>query len=907
MRILDKRVYRGPNIFEFRPMIRIDIDLEEIEDYPTDKLPNFIEQLLGIIPSLHEHRCSYNEPGGFVRRMYEGTWIGHVIEHIAIELQCLAGTPVGRGKTRSTDTQGHYSIVYEFGEEEVGIKAGLLAYDLVRSLLPLELPSAMHDAERRAFDFKLLMEDLIHLATSKALGPSTLSLVQAAESRDIPWIRLNEFSLIQFGQGKYQKRIEATVTSQTNHIAVELAKDKELTNRLLRDAGLPVPHQILVRSEDSAVQAAEYLGYPVVTKPYDGNHGRGVTLNLQNEADVREGYRLALEEGQYAVVEKYLVGRDYRILVVGGKVVAVAERVPGHVIGDGSSTIRQLVDKVNADPRRGLGHEKILTRLEIDDQALWLLQKAGYTLDTVLPPGEIFYLRLTGNLSTGGTAIDRTDQIHYENVQIAERAIQIIGLDIGGVDFIIPDISRPASEVGGGIVEINAGPGFRMHVAPSEGQARDVAGKVIDMLFPRGTPTRIPLVSITGTNGKTTTTRMVGHIMKMSGATVGMTTTDGIYVDGERILTGDMTGPWSARVILREPRVEIAVLETARGGIIREGLGFDRCTVGSVLNVQGDHLGIGGIHTLNDLALVKQVVIEAVSAHGWGVLNADDPMTRAMADACDGEICWFSMDPANELVREHVRKGGRAVVLEQGVNGEMLTLYDEGKHIPLLWAHLIPATYEGHARFNTNNALAAAGIAYCMGASIENIRIGLKTFTTTFYQVPGRMNVFEEYPFRVIFDYAHNPPAMEAMGQFITSVNVVGKRIGVIGAPGDRRDEDIVRLAQAAALHFDSLIIREDWNRRGRGEGEVANILKAAALSAGMPAENITVILNEFDAIRAALNMAKSNDIVVIFGDDVSGAWKLITKYRHPEVYRRWLEETGQPIPANEPVGWQGS
>jgi cyanophycin synthetase len=591
-------------------------------------------------------------------------------------------------------------------------------------------------------------------------------------------------------------------------------------------------------------------------------------------------------------------------------VVAVAERVPGHVVGDGVHTITQLVEIVNADPRRGIGHEKTLTRLEIDEQALFLLGKAGRMPHTVLPLGEVFYLRLTGNLSTGGTAIDRTEEVHYENMQMAERAIQIVGLDIGGVDFITPDITRPYTEVGGGIVEVNAGPGFRMHLAPSEGQPRDVAARVIDMLFPPGVPARIPLASITGTNGKTTTTRMVGHIMKMSGKTVGMTTTDGIYVDGNRILTGDMTGPWSARVILREPRVDVAVLETARGGIVREGLGFDRCNVGAVLNVQGDHLGLGGINTLQDLALVKQVVIEAVPRDGWGVLNADDPLTVEMAEACSGRICWFTADTGNDMVRRHVRAGGRALVLETGVNGEMLALYDDHRHIPLLWAHLIPATYEGHARFNTLNALAAAGVAYCIGASVEDIRLGLKTFTTTFYQTPGRMNVFEEYPFRVIFDYAHNPPAMEAMGQFVRSMHISGRRIGVIGAPGDRRDEDILRLSRAAATIFDHVIVREDWNRRGRAVGEVARFIAEAVCSIfaehGKSRDEVRVMPNEFDAVRAALDMARPDDLIVVFGDDVPGAWKLITKYRHPEAYRRWLEETGQPIP-DGPLGWRAT
>lgn len=906
MKILGKKVYRGPNLYEYRPVIRLDIDLEELEEHPTTKIPGFIDHLLAVMPTLEEHGCSYGIPGGFVRRMRESTWIAHVIEHVAIELQCLAASPVSRGKTRGLGVHGQYMVVYEFAEEEVGMQAGLLAFDLVRWLIPQTLPSGMQQAERDIFSYEARLEALIRLATQKALGPSTLALVQAAEKHNIPWIRLNEYSLIQFGQGKYQKRIEATVTSRTSHIGVEIAGDKTLSSRMLRDAGLPIPEQVMVNDESEAVAAAEDVGYPVVTKPYDGNHGRGVSINLRTPDEVCSGYKMAREESRYVVVEKFVTGRDFRILVVGGKVVAVAERVPGHVVGDGVHSIAQLVELVNQDPRRGIGHEKILTRLELDEQALRLITLAGHTMDTILPAGEKFYLRLTGNLSTGGTAIDRTDEIHYENIQMAERAIQIVGLDIGGVDFITPDISLPYAEVGGGIVEVNAGPGFRMHVAPSEGTPRDVAGAVIEMLFPPGTSARIPIAAITGTNGKTTTTRMVGHIMKMAGYTPGMTTTDGIYVDGEMILRGDMTGPWSARIVQREPRVDCAVLETARGGIVREGLGFDHANVGAVINVQGDHLGLGGINTLEELAEIKQVVIESVAADGWGVLNADDHMTRRMARHCDGRICWFTLDPQNERVREHVRKGGRAVSLEQGVNGEMLTLYDEGKHIPILWAHLIPATFEGRARFNIVNAMAAAAIAYCMGANIETIRLGLKTFTTTFYQTPGRMNVFEEYPFKVFFDYAHNPPAMRAVAEFVRSLDITGRKIGVIAAPGDRRLEDIQNVAYVAAETYDYLIIKQDWSLRGRQPGEIAEILRNAALEKGFPQERIQVILNEYDAIRAALDMGESGDAIVIFGDNVTGAWKLITKYREPEVYRRWLIETGQPVPSeDQPVGWR--
>lgn len=904
MKILDTRVYRGPNLYGYRPMVRVEVDLEDLEAYPTTKIRGFIDGLLELIPTLHEHGCSYGEPGGLVRRMREGTWMGHVMEHIAIELQCLAGTPVTEGKTRGTGEYGQYYVIYQYKEEEVGVAAGEFALDVIRYLLPARFASAIPKQEKAQFDFQQRLESYILMAQEKALGPSTAALVAAAEKRNIPWIRLNEFSLIQFGHGKYQKRIEATVTSNTNHIAVEIAQDKELTNRLLRDAGLPVPRSVLVHNKEEAWQAARELGLPVVVKPLDGNHGRGVSLNLSSRTEVLAAFKQARQESRLVIVEQYLTGQDFRILVINGEVVAATERVPGHIAGDGTHTIKELIDLVNSDPRRGVGHEKVLTRIDIDEQAKRLIRAAGHTLETVLPQGEIFYLRRTGNLSTGGTAIDRTDEIHYENMQIARRAIQIAGLDVGGVDLITPDISQPVSEVGGGIVEINAAPGFRMHVAPSEGKPREVADKVIEYLFPPNSPARIPIAAITGTNGKTTTTRMAGHIMKQKGHIVGMTTTDGIYVDGERILKGDMTGPWSARVVLREPAVDCAVLETARGGILREGLGFYRCEVGAVLNIAADHLGLRGIETVEDLAYVKRLVIEMVKDDGWAVLNADDELTREMAEHTDGSVCWFSMDPKNELIRRHVRQGGRALVLENGVNGDMLTLYDEGKHVPLLWAHLIPATHEGRARFNIANALAAAAICYCLGSSIETIRIGLQTFDMTYYQAPGRLNIFDEYPFRVIVDYAHNPAAMRAVGDFIRSLDARGQRIGVIGAPGDRRNVDITELGTLAANYFDELIIREDWHLRGRPAGEIAALLHAAAQQAGMAAAAMRIIANEFDAIRHALDHARAGDLIVIFADDIPGAWKLVTKYRHPEVYQNWLASIGQP--SDGAAGWAG-
>jgi cyanophycin synthetase len=877
MKILDTRVYRGPNLYALRRVIRLRVDLGELEDYPTGRLPGFADRLLEMIPTLREHTCSYGEPGGFVRRMTEdeGTWLGHVLEHVAIELQCLAGTPVSYGKTRSQDLpRGEYYVIFSYEEEAVGLAAAELGLRLIRHLLPPEREAHLPGP----WDFRAELEDLVRLAQRRAFGPSTASLVRAAEERDIPWIRLNDRSLVQLGHGKFQRRIQATVTSETKHTAVEIASDKRLTNQILSDLGLPVPRQVRVRGPNDAIEAAEKIGYPVVVKPLDGNHGKGVSINLTAAEQVRTAFEQAYEYSSVVIVETFQEGNDYRIVVVDGKVRAVAQRVPGHVVGDGRHTVAELVEIVNTDPRRGIGHEKVLTRLELDHQALRLLEQTGLTAESVLPDGKVFYLRSTGNLSTGGTSVDKTDAIHYDNRVMAERAVRAIGLDVGGVDYISPDITRSYKEAGGAIVEINAAPGFRMHTSPTEGTPRDVAGPVIDMLFPPGTPYRIPIAAITGTNGKTTTTRMVGHILKLSGCTVGMATSDGVYIDGELTVAGDMTGPWASHLVLRDPSVDAAVLETARGGIVRAGLGWRKCKVGAVLNVASDHIGMGGINDLDALAEVKQVVAEV--AQEWCVLNADDERVSRMAEHSRGKPIYVTLKRENELVRRHIRAKGRAVALEEGLNGRIIVLYEGEENLPLLWARQIPATVDGHAIHNIQNAMFAAAIAHAMGISLENIRQGLRTFTTDFFQTPGRMNFYNEHPFRVLLDYAHNAHGMEAMVRTIRELTVTGRRIGVLAAPGDRRDEDILDLARAAAPAFDFIFLREDDNRRGRKPGETGALVRQGLLAAGLPADRVSAeIYRETEAVQRALETAQPGDLLVIFGDKLERDWDQIVGF----------------------------
>jgi cyanophycin synthetase len=899
MRILDKAVFVGPSLYAHFPVIRLDIDLGELEDWPSGKLgPSFTQPLIEALPGLEAHGCSYGKPGGFVRRLTEGegTWMGHILEHVALELQNVAGETVTFGKTRSHGPRGHYFVVYQYAQDDVGLEAGRLGLMLLHSLLPPELRP--DGAVPPDFDFAAERDEFIRFAQRRVLGPSTMALVRAAEERRIPWIRLNDQSLIQFGHGRYQQRIQATVTSRTPHIAVELASDKEETNRLLGNLGLPVPQQRLVQDAEGAVAAAERIGYPVVVKPYNANHGRGISIHVTGADQVRRAFDVAREHSRSVIVESFITGDDHRMLVINGALVAVARRMPGHVIGDGVHTIEQLVEQVNQDPRRGVGHEKVLTRLQFDQQADTLLARKGYTRESIPRDGERVFLRSTGNLSTGGTATDMTDVVHPDNVEMAVRAVKAIGLDVGGVDFLTTDVTESYKEIGGAICEVNAAPGFRMHMAPSDGRPRDVGGPVMDMLFPPGSPSRIPIAAVTGTNGKTTTARMLAHIHKLAGHYVGLTSTDGVYIDGQRTVPGDMTGPLATRMVLSDPSVDVAVLEIARGGLLRAGMGVRHCDVGAVLNVKADHLGLRGIGTLEQLAQVKRIVIEV--ARDTAVLNADDPLCLEMADYADAKnLCYVTMDPGHELAREHIQAGGRGVVLESGIKGQMITIYDHGAHIPLLWTHLIPATLEGRALHNVQNAMFAAAMAFSMGLKLEDIRHGLRTFDTTFFQAPGRMNIYDEHPFKVILDYGHNPAAVEAMCDLVSALDVAGHRIVVLAAPGDRRDQDIAEIGRIAAGHFDRYICRRDDQLRGRGPDEVPNLLRDALVAHGVPAGQIRVVPDEQTAIDAALHEADAGDLVLLFADAITRGWKQVIQFR-PDAAPRPLER--QRISRPEPV-----
>jgi cyanophycin synthetase len=888
--IVQTHVFRGPNYWSYEPCIRMLVDLGALEEWPSNQIPGFTEGLLELLPGVAEHSCSLGRRGGFGERLIDGTWLGHVAEHVALELQRETGAHISRGKTRGAGEAGRYNVIYGYWEETVGVEAGKLAVRVVNHLVRPE----------KGFDFLAELERLIKLAERRAFGPSTQAIIDEAASRDIPWMRLNEASLIQLGQGRYQQRIRATMTSQTSALAVDIASDKKMTNRLLAAAGLPVPRSEVVTSADEAVTAAERIGYPVVTKPLDGNHGRGVGLDLGDEDSVRAGFERAVGQSRAGrvVVETFVTGSDYRVLVVGGHMVAIAERVPAHVVGDGEHTVAELVQITNQDPRRGIGHEKVLTRITVDRNAEEFVKRQGYRMGDVPPDGERVLLVATGNMSTGGISIDRTWEAHEDNVEIAEEAARVVGLDVAGIDFLAPDISLPVRETGGAIVEVNAAPGFRMHTHPTEGEAQYVAKPVIDALFPQGTPSRIPIVAVTGSNGKTTTTRMIAHIFRGLGRKVGMTSTDGVYIDERLVKRVDASGPKSAQMVLQNPRVEMAVFEVARGGILREGLGYGRNDVGVVLNVTGDHLGLREVETLEQLAGVKQVVIEAVPKTGWAVLNADDPLVVEMRRHCSGQVILFTMQPRNEFVDRWIRRGRKAIVLEQGALGELMVLKEGRRSSPIAYVHLLPATFEGRARMMVQNAMAAAAAAHAAGAHLHDIRQGLRSFTTSIYQAPGRLNVFDLRGVKVILDYAHNAAGLEMLGQFVDSVasdGAIRERpgeasraanlvVGVIATAGDRRDEDMRQLGRVAARHFDDIIVREDRNLRGREPGETANLIvegvRAEIDEGDARAGTVDIIPDEMDAARKALDRARPGDVVVLCVDYATEVYKELEQRR---------------------------
>jgi cyanophycin synthetase len=710
------------------------------------------------------------------------------------------------------------------------------------------------------------------------LGPSTGSIVDEAVARDIPWIRLGTNSLVQLGYGVNQMRFQATITCKTSNIAVDIACDKEDTKRLLDAASIPVASGSICVDEEDLEATIRKINYPIVIKPLDGNHGKGASINITNWEDAVEGLAHAKKYSRRVIVEKFISGFDFRVLVIDNKVVAAAQRVPAHVIGNGKMTIQELIDETNKDPRRGYGHENVLTEITVDRDTTELLEKLGYTLETIPAKDEVVYLKSTANLSTGGTSIDVTDMMHPENIFIAERISRVIGLDVCGIDIMAQNLTESLKENGGVILEVNAAPGFRMHLAPSSGLPRNVAAPVIDMLYPPGKQSRIPIVAITGTNGKTTTTRLLAHIVKNNGHKVGFTTSDGIYIQNHMMEKGDTTGPISAEYVLKDPTVDFAVLETARGGILRSGLGFSQCDIGIITNIQEDHLGISDIHNLDDLARVKSVVVESIKKDGWAVLNAEDDKCVEIAASLRCNVALFSMNENNPVILDHCKRGGIAAIAENGFvtikKGDWKIRVERITHIPL--------TMNGKAKFMVANSLAATLASYLWGFKTEDIRLSLNTFLPSAAQTPGRLNIFEFSKFKVMIDFAHNPSGYRGIEEFLQSVEAT-RKIGIISGVGDRRDEDIKECARIAARMFNHIVIRQEKHLRGRSEEEIINLILEGIHETN---SNVTyeVVTLEVEAIRHAISIAEEGTFITALSDVIDNAIDIVQSYLDAEI-----------------------
>jgi cyanophycin synthetase len=868
------RVLRGPNLYAYMPVLHIVLDTGPYEERPSNSFPGFVDRLATWLPGIRTHQCSLGRPGGFVERLERGTYLAHIAEHVTLELQGVMGFDVSFGRARGTGERGVYDVIIAYKEEEPAKAAFETALRLVLA--------AMHD---EPFDVAAEIEALLKIAEEYRLGPSTAAIVSAARRRGIPVVRLTpKEGLVQLGYGKYQKRIRASETSNTSAIAVDMCQEKPLTNMMLRTVGVPVPDGRAVRSEDEAWQAAREIGLPVVVKPEDGNQGKGVSVNLLTEAEVRAAYRISKEFRGDVLVERYIEGDDYRLLVVNGRMVAAARRDPASVMGDGRHTVAELVEEVNRDPRRRPGHSSTLTRIRLDEAAELVLQQQGLIPISVPDLGRIVRLRSNGNLSTGGTATDVTDEVHPQNAHVAEMAAQILALDVAGIDVICRDIRRPLREQGGAIVEVNAAPGLRMHLAPTNGQGHDVGRPIVNMLYPDGSPSRIPIIAVTGTNGKTTVTRLIAHMYETARMVVGRTSTEGTYIGGEKILDGDCSGPRSAKAVLLHPCVEVAVLETARGGILREGLAFDWCTVGVVTNVSPDHLGLKGVSTLDELARVKQVVVENVRKDGAAVLNAEDPLVAEMAAATDGRVVYFTTDPHHPVHDAHISQGGSCVYVENGA----IMLAKDGQRDELVPLERVPFTLGGKVRFQVQNALAATAAVWAAGLNPAMIVRALTTFVTDDATVPGRFNVSEIGGVQLVLDYGHNTAALTALGQ---AVRALGTRrtVMVLALPGDRRDEDLRTSVQATLGYADEYVLYDSKDLRGRQLEEVPTILQRCL----RPGTRSWIVPTMRDALEYAWGRVQPGDRLVFIADEVDGV---------PEMLRAVTARPGEDGACEAPI-----
>lgn len=852
MIIVSSHAYQGKSIYSYKPVVKLTIDLGKYADTPTKDIEGFNETIQELLPGLGKHCCCMGYEGGFIERLKEGTYLAHVIEHIALELQVSLGYDIRFGKTRETGEKGIYNIIYGYENEYAGIEAGRLAFGIIEGILAGELP-----------DINKRLKEIRKICIATDFGVSTSAIVNEAQGKDIPVIRLGNGSILQLGYGKYQKRIEATLTENSSCVSVDIACNKELTKSILSEYGIPVPEGKVFKNEQEALEYCEKIGYPVVVKPNYGSHGKGVSINLRNPQEVLEAFKIVREYEDTVLVEKYVKGSYYRVLVVGDEVVAASHRISAHVTGNGASTLRELIKRENSNPMRGEGHEKPLTKIIIDKVVEQYLKKRNLYLEDIPSAGEIVYLRENDNLSTGGVAIDVTDEVHDQNRKLIAQAARIIGLDVAGVDICAVDISNPLTETGGAVIEINAAPGIRMHHYPYRGSSRNVAGAIVNMLFPEGSKSRIPIVSVTGTNGKTTTSRMIAHIIRHMGHTVGMASTSGIYVNEELIKHGDNTGPISARTVLMDRRVEYAVLETARGGLVNRGLGYDMADVGIVTNITEDHLGIDEINTLEDLAYVKSLVAEAVRHNGYAVLNADDQYCLNIRERIKSNIILFSLSADNEEVKNHILNGGIAIYSD----GSCIFINKGGVELPFIEVKAIPATMNGILRHNIGNSMAAIAGAIGLGIPIESIIAGLSTFKGDSDNNPGRFNIHDISGIRVILDYGHNIDGYRVVIDSLKQMKS-GRLIGIIGVPGDRTDSSTITIGNMCGNCFDRLYIKEDRDRRGRESGEIAALLEKGCRKGSIKPSEIFTELAEEKALEKAYLDAVPGDIVIVFFEE---------------------------------------
>ena len=847
MQVSRIRALRGPNLWSRHTAIEAIISCPESEWVLASSLEQQLRRTFPAVGTI--------EPG----RGQQAS-MAHALEKVTLALQAQAGCPVTFSRTTPTEEAGTYQVVVEYTEEPVG----RLALDLAEKLCQAVLAGEGFDVEGAIAQLHELDEDV-------RLGPSTGCIVDAAVARGIPYRRLTQGSMVQFGWGAKQRRIQAAEVDTTSAIAESIAQDKDLTKQLLHAAGVPVPLGRPADSPEEAWAIAQEIGLPVVVKPQDGNQGKGVTVNITDRDAFQAAYETAERHGT-VMVEKFLPGHDYRLLVVGHKLVAAARREPPLVVGDGVHTVRQLVDQVNADPRRGEGHATSLTKIRFDDIAIGRLQAQGLEPDSVPEKGRRVILRNNANLSTGGTATDVTDDVHPEVAARAVAAARMVGLDICGVDVVCESVLRPLEEQSGGIVEVNAAPGLRMHLNPSYGKGRDVGQAVIDLMFPNGENGRVPVIAVTGTNGKTTTVRLTAHLLRAQGLRVGMTNTDGVYVNGRQTDSGDCSGPRSARNVLMHPEVDAAVFETARGGLLREGLAFDRCKVAIVTNLGGgDHLGLNYITTLEDLSVLKRVIVLNVEPDGMAVLNAADPAVAAMAPHCPGDVTFFALDANQPVLATHRAQGRRVVYVD---NGQIVA--QKGKHSFRIPLSQVPLTRNGQIGFQTENVLAAVGAAWAVDVPWDAIAHGLSTFISDVQGVPGRFNVFDYKGATLIADYGHNPDAIQALVHAVDNMPA-SKRMVVISGAGDRRDEDIRDQTRILGAAFDDVVLYQDACQRGRADGEVVTLLREG-LEGAARTRHIETIQGEFNAIDAALARLSTGDLCLILIDQVEEALAYINE-----------------------------